>query len=418
MKMPKFPSLGISGYVKITILSLAFAALSQSLHGLILPLRVLDFVSEADKNTVLGAITFTGLVVAMLAQPVAGALSDSTASRWGRRKPYVLGGAIAVMVLLPGIGLANGIAYLFVVYCLMQLASNTAQGPYQGYLPELVAPNYRGRASSLKSLMEITGGALGIFLIGRLMSGHSLANEGGLWVALAALSTIIGIILLYLGRSLKDPPITGPLPHFKNPLLSYRFSLRESPGFGWFLASRLLFFMGAATIQQFALFYLRDVIGVENPAGATAAFLLVAVVSMGLAVFPAGYLSDRYGRGRLSMAAGLAGALGVLVMLVWPSVAAVYFAAAVTGYAIGTFGVTNWAMATDLVVRGQEARYLAIANMATAGGAALARLIGPVIDRFNAASPNLGYEVMLGTSVLYFVAGGLLVLMVKRPASR
>ena len=74
---------------------------------------------------------------------------------------------------------------------------------------------------------------------------------------------------------------------------------------------------------------------------------------------------------------------------------------------------TNWALATDLVPEGEEARYLGLTNIATAGGAALARLIGPVIDFFNASSPNLGYSVMLGACFIYFIIGSAMLLKVK-----
>ncbi|ADJ26505.1 major facilitator superfamily MFS_1 [Dehalogenimonas lykanthroporepellens BL-DC-9] len=418
MKRLRFPKLGVSDYLKITILGLGLTALSQSFHGLILPLRVLDFVGEAEKNTALGTITFLGLIIAMLWQPVASAISDATSTRWGRRKPFVIGGVIALMVFLLGVGLAPSLGALFVFYCLMQLASNTAQGPYQGYIPELVPPDYRGRASSVKSLMEIIGGAVGVLVVGRLLSGYSADQQTGLWIALAILSGLLLIILLYLWRRLHDPPVTAPLPKFRNPLLSYRFNLREVPGFGWFLASRLLVLMAGATIQQFALYYVRDVIGVADPAGATAGFMVVAGVGMAASVFPAGYLADRYGRSRLSLVAALIGAAGIMILIIWPTLTAVYIVAAITGYATGTFVVVNWALATDLVVPGQEARYLAIVNMATAGGAAAARLIGPVIDHFNGVSVNLGYQVMLSAALLYFVIGGLLILKVKPPASR
>ena len=419
MNWPKLDSrLGGAGYLKITILGLGLTALSQSLHGIILPLRVLDFVGEAEKNTALGALTFTGLVLAMLSQPIASAFSDSTTSRWGRRKPYILFGGLAVLVLLPGIGLAGSYAFLFVAYCLIQLAANTAQGPYQGYLPELVPLDHRGRASSLKSLMEILGGVVGVIIIGHLMSGYSGESNAGLWSSILVLTLVIGVILLYLWLSLRErPTIFAPKP-FRNPLLSYRFSLRDNPGFGWLLGSRLFIFMGAATIQTFALFYLRDVLGVDDPAGSTAAFLVTAVAGMSLAIFPAGFLADRYGKGSLSMAASLLGALGVSFLLMWPSTATVMVAAGMVGFAVGTFGVTNWAMATELVVKGEEARYLAIANMATAGGAALSRLIGPVIDHFNRVELNLGYQVMLGACVVYFIVGGLLLMKVKPPANR
>ena len=174
MNLPKTPSLFKgTDYIKITILSGGAAALSQSAHAIILPLRVLDFVGEGDKNTALAAMTFTGLVLAMLFQPIAAALSDSTASRWGRRKPYVLAGGLMVMALLPGISLAGSFAWLFLVYCLIQLAANTALGPYQGYLPDMVPLDRRGAASSVKSGLELFGGAIGVLVIGGLMSGYS-----------------------------------------------------------------------------------------------------------------------------------------------------------------------------------------------------------------------------------------------------
>ena len=65
------------------------------------------------------------------------------------------------------------------------------------------------------------------------------------------------------------------------------------------------------------------------------------------------------------------------------------------------------------MAKGEEARYLGLTNLATAGGAALARLIGPVIDFFNAYTPGLGYSVMLLACFIYFVVGSLLLLKVK-----
>ena len=78
---------------------------------------------------------------------------------------------------------------------------------------------------------------------------------------------------------------------------------------------------------------------------------------------------------------------------------------------------TNWALATDLVAKGEEARYLGLTNLATAGGAALARLIGIAIDPLNAYSHGLGYQVMLGACFIYFAVGSVLLLKIKEPAN-
>jgi hypothetical protein len=52
--------------------------------------------------------------------------------------------------------------------------------------------------------------------------------------------------------------------------------------------------------------------------------------------------------------------------------------------------------------------------MATAGGAALGRAIGPAIDFFNGRSPGSGYQFMLLVCVAYFVVGAALVFKIRR----
>jgi MFS family permease len=167
-------------------------------------------------------------------------------------------------------------------------------------------------------------------------------------------------------------------------------------------------------LQTFALYFLRDVVGVANPASATAQFSIVAVVGMLAVVYPAGRLSDRIGRRPVVVASGLLGALGIaLIFLFQHNYLFIIFCGGLVGISFGAFMSSNWALATDLVGKGEEARYLGLTNLATAGGAALARLIGPVIDFFNTYSPGLGYSVMLGACFIYFLIGSLLLMKIK-----
>ncbi|GAI81323.1 unnamed protein product [marine sediment metagenome] len=97
-----------------------------------------------------------------------------------------------------------------------------------------------------------------------------------------------------------------------------------------------------------------------------------------------------------------------------PSYEYIIFGGAILGIATGAFMSSNWALATDLVPKGEGARYLGLTNLATAGGAALARLIGPVIDFLNNYAPALGYRVMLGACFIYMVIGSLLIIKIKK----
>jgi Na+/melibiose symporter-like transporter len=404
-------------YIRITILGFALTALWQSMHAIILPLRLLDFVPEAQKNTYLGWLTFAGLLLAMFIQPIAGAISDRSSFHWGRRRPYILMGGIVALLLIPGVGYVGSYAAIFVIYCVLQASTNTAQGPYQAFIPEMVPEGKRGLASGVKGLLEILGGAALIYLSGLLMGQYSAdAGSYWLWLTLGVLAIVLLGAMLTTVTSVKEPPVTTGRQRTSllTTLHQSLKDIRNNHDFIWFLVSRLLVFMAFTTIQQFALYFLQDVIGVINPAEATARFTILAVAAMLVVVWPAGYLSDRIGRKSITTAAGLLGALGIAIIFFSENYGTILWAAVIIGAAMGIFNSTNWALATDLVAKGEEARYLAIANMATAGGAALSRLIGPLIDFFNDYSPGLGYKAMLLACLVYFVAGSVLVVKIKR----
>jgi Na+/melibiose symporter-like transporter len=403
-------------YLRITIFGFAVTALWQSLHSIILPVRLLDLVPEAHKNTYLGLLTLSGLLLAMLYQPVIGAVSDRSGSRLGRRRPYIFIGGLVAVLLIPCVGLAGGFAGLFVVYCLLQLASNTAQGPFQAFIPDMVPPPRRGLASGVKALLEIVGGVALVYLSSIFMDRYLASSDAGwLWLVLVILAVIMAGATLYTIAAIKDPPVTAPRPR-ASLLATLAHTARHvtaNRDMMWFLASRLLIYMAFTTIQQFALYFLRDVIGVANPAEATARFSVFAVVGMLVAVWPAGYLSDKIGRRPISFVAGLLGAAGVAVIAISKEYVTILWAAGLIGMAMGAFNSANWALATDLVPRGEEARFLGVANMATAGGGALARAIGPAIDFFNQRGPGAGYDFMLLVCIVYFAAGALLIFKVR-----
>ena len=418
MTQPQTSYLRARDYVKITIFGFALTALYQSLHSIILPLRLLDFVDESQKNTYLGLLTLSGLFLAAILQPVFATMSDRTISRWGRRRPYVFIGGVAAALLIPGIGIIGTYFGLFAVYCLLQISTNIAQGPYQGLIPDLVPENKHGTAAGVKGLIEIVGGIILVYLSSLWMDRY-YDGEGAVWLWL-----VLGILaVLLLGTALintlmvREPQLVSArrsLPFWTTIYRTFKTDIWQNRSFIWFLLSRMLIHMAFMTIQQFALYYLQDVIGVEDPGKATATFSIIAVVGMVIVVWPAGYLSDRFGRIIPNMLSGLLGAVGIGIIAFSQEYGTILWAAAIIGVGLGIFNSTNWALATDFVPQEEGARYLAIANMATAGGAVIARAIGPVIDFFNGKSPNQGYDVMLFACLTYFVIGALLLLRVRR----
>ena len=413
-------SFGKWDYLKITILVFSTTGLWQSMHSLILPIRILDFAPEAEKNTYLGLMTFVGLIIAMLLQPVFGAISDRSGFRMGKRRPFIIIGALCLLLFLPGIGLADSYAVIFAIYCVMQISSNAVQGAHQGFIPDMVPEGKKGQASGIKSFVEMLGGVILIYIIGKLMDNYA-AGDGDqwLWLSLLIPGIILFVCMLVTVFTVKEDSGNKNSPFSIKDVIrnTFKIDIGMNRGFLWFLASRLFFFAGLGIIQQFSLYFLMY-LGVPDPASAAARFLILAVVGMLIVVYPAGRLSDKIGRKPIAITSAFIGAFGVLLIILTKDYNMIMVAAGFIGVALGGFTSTNWAMAIDMVPAGEEARYLGIANMATAGAGALARLIGPVIDFFEKQSLGLGYQVMLFTCLVFFIVGGLILLRIKEKITR
>lgn len=407
-------------YLKITILVFATTGLWQSMHSLILPIRILDFAPEAEKNTYLGLMTFVGLIIAMLLQPVFGAISDRSGFRMGKRRPFIIIGVLCLLLFLPGIGLAGSYAVIFAIYCVMQISSNAVQGAHQGFIPDLVPEGKKGQASGIKSFVEMLGGVILIYIVGKLMDNYAAGSgDQWLWFSLLIPGIILLVCMLVTIFTVKEKTGSAKSPFSIKEVIcnTFKIDIRMNRRFLWFLASRLFFFAALGIIQQFSLYFLMY-LGVPDPASAAARFLILAVVGMLVVVYPAGRLSDRIGRKPIAITSAFIGAFGILLIILTKDYTMIMVAAGFIGVALGGFSSTNWAMAIDMVSTGEEARYLGIANMATAGAGALARLIGPVIDFFEKQSLGMGYQVMLFTCLFLFVVGGLILTRIREKINR
>ena len=403
-------------YLKITVLGFALTALWSSLGSILLPIRILAYVPETQKNTYLGLLTFTGLVVAIIVQPFAGTFSDFTNSHWGRRRPYILLGMLLTLIILPGIGLASTFAAAFVVYCLLQICTNTAQASYQAFIPELVPPDKRGMASGVKSMLEVLGGVALVRVTAYFM-GHYFGGGGEfwMWIALGILAGVILIALVITVLTVKELPSLSTTGLSKSVFRQrLKIDLKINRNFGWFLLARGLLGIPGVALQIYALYYLMDVVKIPNPASVTGDLIVVVGICLLLTAYPAGRLSDRIGRKPIVIASGIVGAVGILVLFFSRNYLQLMFSGALIGMANGAMLSGSWALATDLAINGEEAKYLGLTNLAMAGGSALARLIGPVIDVFNGMKQGLGYQVMLLVCLGSLIVGTLILIKVKQ----
>ena len=117
-----------------------------------------------------GLIWLAGPFTGMVVQPIIGALSDKTTSPFGRRRPYLLGGALLsalALWALPNSELITNfisstlhikfpalaaLCFAAVMIWILDACVNIAQGPYRALIPDVVPPEQHSIANSYISL--------------------------------------------------------------------------------------------------------------------------------------------------------------------------------------------------------------------------------------------------------------------------
>jgi len=403
-------------YLKITILGFGISAFWSSLHSIVLPIRLLDFVPETQKSTYLGYLTFTGLVLAGLTQPIIGRISDRSRFSFGRRRPFILVGILLAIIVLPGISFRESFIIIVASYCFMQVAVNTAQSSYQSFIPDLVPEGRKGSASGIKTLVEFTGGFTIVRLVAFFMDRYSPdESQIWLWVTLILLGIFLLVPMIITIFVVKEKTeVSGQkVPVLSGLHRSFQINLGQNHEFIWFLLSRGLMSIPGTALLTYFLYFVIDVFEFPNPAGVTANVLIVVGLSLVTTAYFAGRLSDRLGRKSILAACGFIGALGMVFLFLSQNQIHLMLSGVLIGIANGAFWSTSWAQATDLLPEGESARFMALTNTAAVAGSGLARLIGPAIDFFNTIGPNFGYSVMFIIGIVCYFAGSLVILKIK-----
>jgi GPH family glycoside/pentoside/hexuronide:cation symporter len=311
-----------------------------------------------DAAFIAAGLASTALWVAKLwdavNDPLFGWLSDRTTSRFGKRRVYMIFGALplAVSVMLlwfvPGslsdAGIFVWIVFTFMLFDTLWTLTNV---PYYALTAELTA-DYDERASLTAFRMVlgvpayVVGAALtpvivGLFAVER--SGYGavgvvcgLLAAGALWIAAAGIKERDVIA----ESKSETPPWQAFLATFKN------------RPFVRLIAAYLLANTAFALIRTLLYYYLTYQLDMEDQVPLVM-FLLLAFV--GLFLFPWKMLSDRWSKGP-AYALGLAiggGAVALTFVLPHEPTAWVYLIAVVAGIGFSANWVFPWAMVPDVV---------------------------------------------------------------------
>ncbi|MDH6280947.1 MFS transporter [Prescottella agglutinans] len=347
---------------------LAYAAMQY------FPALQLERIDNEGKVLALTLVNSLGALAAMVAQPLAGVLSDRTRTRYGSRRPWMLTGALIGAVGLIVAGLSTTVASLVVAAIVVQTGFNAYQATFNAILPDRVPRPIRGRYSTLVGLGQLLAG----------IAGQAVASIFATAIP-AGYFTFAGLLVLVVVAFVVFNPDgdnrATPRPPFSLFAILKAFWVNpiRHPDFFWAFLGRFLIFSGYAMVASFGLYIAQSYIGMslEQAAHLVPLIGVVGLPGFLVATAIAGPLSDRIGRRKpIVFAGGVVIAASAAIPLIWPTPAGLIGNGVIATIGVGMFVSVDQALVSEVLPSGSDfAKDLGVINIAVT----LPYTVGPIL---------------------------------------
>ena len=341
--------------------------------------RLSEEIAGSDgKEAALAVVTGVGVIGSVIGNPLAGALSDRTTSRFGRRRPWMLGGSLLGLVGLFLMPHMTSVIALTALWLVVQFAVNAAYAGLTATIPDQVPVDQRGVASGLVGLAQAIGPVIGVGLVTYVV----LSLNGGSYLT-AFLFVLFVLPFMFI---LKDPP----LPKDKQPpfdlgafIKGFWVSPKAHPEFAWAWLARFLVSLGFAMSTLYLLFFLQDHLGFPAQEAGTRQTNLLLGYTLGIIITAVlgGYISDRLGKRKVFViVATIVMAIAGVILAFTPANNAGYglamIAAVILGLGYGWYLSVDQALITQVLpTAGDRARDLGVINIANS----MPQVLAPVL---------------------------------------
>lgn len=391
--------------------------LSFAQFGLFVALLTPVFVSMSIKatelnptspETVVGSVLPFGALGALFANPLFGALSDRTRTRWGRRRPWMVGGVVVFVGALAWLAFSPDVLQLTLAWVLAQVSANAVLSTLTASFADNVPEFQRGKASSAIALAQniaiLAGLYLAVYLVGNLPV---------LFIAPGVLA--IAAILVYSFVARDDLPTT-PIKPFSwvNLISSFWTNPIKHRDFGLAWWGRFLITFGTFMFTTYRLLYMEDRIGLpqKEAVGAVAFGVLLYTVALLVSAAISGWVSDRIRRRKAFVWGSTAlTAVGLVILAHVDTVGGFYFAEIVLGFAFGIYAAIDTALIVDVLPDPERpGKDLGVINIANALPQSLAPAVGLFLLGIGGGQ---NYTLMLWGAGVAVILGALVILPIK-----
>ncbi|PWB52792.1 MAG: hypothetical protein C3F13_10810 [Anaerolineales bacterium] len=382
-----------------------------SYNTILLPTLV-EKVASGNKALVVGLIGFFGTLLALLVSILWGILSDHSTSRFGKRSPAILTGALIALplIILPTLLLAPSLTntllpfalvIIIVSYFGMQFSTNMSNGAWWPLLVDVVPENQRGLASGIGGFLTLLGAAAGILVVTSLNQNGQTA--WALWL-IAIVFTLTGVINVWVIRGSDHPADSTERLNIWNALVDIFNVRRRVVVFFWLVLALLLANMGINSLQFYARYFFQVYFPQVSPDAAYRAMGGISLIVTMLAALLSGLLSDKIGRRAMILWAMLTCALCTFLMGFTSNFAAFLLLAGLRAATTGPILATAPALASDLSPKDEAGRYMAYNNLSTGLSGGISALVFGIL-LVNMTRTTFMYLFVISAAL--FLAGGL-----------
>jgi MFS family permease len=396
-----FVGLYVLAYTGTSLLFLAPLLVSLSL-------KVNDLVGIDTAPGRLALVTSVGSLLAMVANPFFGRLSDRTSSPWGMRRPWMVAGLAAGSLGIVTVGLAPNIAVVLLGWCTAQVFFNALLAALAAVMPDQIPAAQRGAVSGILAVCLPVASVVGTFLV-------QLFDQNVLTMLLVPCVVGVVLVLPFLARcgDRRLEPGQAPAWSIGEFLGTFYVNPRRSPDFAWAFASRFLLVTAYALLVTYQAYYLLAQVGSSKSEVPQTIFLGTLTQSAALvaAALVTGKLSDHAGRRKIFvLTAALVYGFALFVIAAANDVPGYLIGMALGGLGFGMYTAVDLALVVDVLPHADEAaKDLGVLNMAGALPFSLAPAIAPGILHLAGGS----YGVLFAVAGACALAGAAAVLPIK-----
>lgn len=373
---------------------------------ILLPQQItLAFGEEGQVNVAnLAIVSTVGAFVAMIVQPLAGQISDRTRSRFGRRAPWIVIGALAGALALIGLAFADTLVGFIVAWVLVQACYNVAQGPLSAIMPDRVPNKRRGTFAALTGIGLMLG-SIGGSIVGALFFNSIMVG----YFTFALLSVVVLTLFVVFNPDYSSAGLEPEPFNLRAFLSTFWVNPVTHPDFFWVFSSRLLLYTGFFAVTGYQLYLLQYYFEVDSPETIIPLLGILSLVGIITSTAVSGPLSDKVGRRKpFVFASAAVVSLAFVLPWAWPDITAWMIMTFIAGFGFGMFQAVDTALISQVLPSAKSfAKDLGVVNIA----ATLPQTLAPGVA--GAIVLAFGYEGLFPVAIVLGILGAFAVLPVK-----